>query len=461
MSLGGFFDSTKLTIDSHSFTTSGSEIGGWFYFAVDPGAQYTVTVSAKDAVLDDLLYTMFTSNFTLNPDHSRIGAIDGSQFFFEPYDNDFSDGHGRYWYDGFTLETPSSNQSAFPESEDHELVFNETLNYDFDQSHYPDNFFAMVKVADENKIDPNGEYTWTVNIELGPPSEISDGTSGTGGGDGGQTTGETSGTGGGDGGQTTGGAVDPTSNPIEAGVGVTKIGTSQSEKIVGSKLNDDLQGLGGPDKIKGKKGDDLIDGGEGNDKLLGNAGADTIYGYDGDDKLMGHSGKDYLAGEDGSDRISGGKGADTIFGGFGNDTVKLGGQNDYFYDDSSYDFYGDDDDDFVFGGGGSDYLQSTSGNDTLVGGKGADFFDFIPTSTEGLLLSTAPPSVLTIRDFEVGKDEIWLIESLMPTGADAATLASISEVQGDDLVLTFSTDDQIVVEGITDIYEIADSVYAF
>ncbi len=61
-------------------------------------------------------------------------------------------------------------------------------------------------------------------------------------------------------------------------------------------------------------------GGNGNDALTGGAGADQLFGGNGNDTLNGGDGNDILFGGNGNDTVIGGKGTDTAFLGAGNDT---------------------------------------------------------------------------------------------------------------------------------------------
>ena len=95
--------------------------------------------------------------------------------------------------------------------------------------------------------------------------------------------------------------------------------------ILGSNLNDTINGGNGPDCIIGGGGDDTLTakgggitvllGGPGNDILSGGNGIDYLYGGDGNDTLNGGKGNDYLYGEAGADTLSGGQNTDICDGG--------------------------------------------------------------------------------------------------------------------------------------------------
>jgi Ca2+-binding RTX toxin-like protein len=131
------------------------------------------------------------------------------------------------------------------------------------------------------------------------------------------------------------------------------------EGLIGTSLDDVLDGNAGSNELRGGAGDDILFGGEGSDTLNGGGGFDGAYyneatarvvvylANDGinegdaagdvyidvedasgtafDDILIGTSASNYLYGREGNDRLTGGLGADTMIGGSGDDT--------YFVDD--------------------------------------------------------------------------------------------------------------------------------
>jgi Ca2+-binding RTX toxin-like protein len=127
------------------------------------------------------------------------------------------------------------------------------------------------------------------------------------------------------------------------------IGTNLDDVINGSASGDVLRGGGGNDTIDGLAGTDLIDfsdatggitfllvqsaaatafaaPGLGSDSykniegVIGTNFADTLTGSAAADQLRGGGGNDIIDGAGGNDRISGGLGADTLTGGAGSDT---------------------------------------------------------------------------------------------------------------------------------------------
>lgn len=81
--------------------------------------------------------------------------------------------------------------------------------------------------------------------------------------------------------------------------------------IIGTPLNDILNGTAGADWVFALEGNDTVSTGDGNDIVLGEAG---------NDRLFGGNGNDTLTGGDGADLLQGGTGADIMYGGNGNDT---------------------------------------------------------------------------------------------------------------------------------------------
>lgn len=77
-----------------------------------------------------------------------------------------------------------------------------------------------------------------------------------------------------------------------------------TEKLVGSRLGDDLAGSAAGNRLSGMKGDDTLRGAAGTDMLIGGAGADDLHGEIGSDKL------DSRDSVEGNDLLDGGTGND-------------------------------------------------------------------------------------------------------------------------------------------------------
>ena len=182
-------------------------------------------------------------------------------------------------------------------------------------------------------------------------------------------------------------------------------GTTNGEKLNGTKADDEIYLLSGDDTCTADLGNDVVYGGDGddtiwgrysntvgddgNDTFYGETGNDTLYGGTGNDKLDGGDGNDKLYGQEendtllggvGADYISGGAGEDLMYGGSGDDSIYAGSGNDKAWGGDGNDviwaiFTGelDDGDDTFYGEGGDDKLYGYAGNDTLDGGEGVDY----------------------------------------------------------------------------------------
>ncbi len=175
------------------------------------------------------------------------------------------------------------------------------------------------------------------------------------------------------------------------------------------------------DYVQGTDGDDLIQSGAGNDYINGGDGQDQIFAGSGNDVIYGHNGNDLIYGGSGDDNINGGSGSDTIFGDDGNDFIETG------YHLSTVD-----------GGNGDDVIYadiSRGARHVLTGGEGADSFVFIRESDRD--------SASVITDFDANEDSLDISTFL----SDGGTFAY--EAHGDDVLLSFSTGDTILLEGVT------------
>ena len=145
------------------------------------------------------------------------------------------------------------------------------------------------------------------------------------------------------------------------------------------------------ENVMGSDEDDMITGDTNANRLMGGAGKDTLNGEGGADTLMGG---------DGVDTLNGGTEGDTLMGGAGGDTLN--------------------------GEGGEDTIIGGAGDDTMTGGVGeADTFVFSPADGDG---------VDVITDFEAD-DKI----NLEAFGIEAADLAKLIKVRGDDIIIDLTS----------------------
>lgn len=207
-------------------------------------------------------------------------------------------------------------------------------------------------------------------------------------------------------------------------------------RVVGTSLDDVIEGLEGHDIIQGKEGNDIIHAGArlldtDNDSVFGGAGDDTIFG--------GHGGGIGVFGS-GSDLLKGENGDDDLFGQAGNDTLDGGNDNDRLFGDRGIDSLlggnGDDDlrggseSDFLDGGRGNDILEDDealfpAGNDTLIGGEGNDqLFSQLGVDR---LIGVKP------GDFSAGQFEIDELTSVGNDVRATYVLGDTSRVYYDDL----------------------------
>jgi Ca2+-binding RTX toxin-like protein len=122
-----------------------------------------------------------------------------------------------------------------------------------------------------------------------------------------------------------------TAEKFESGKVLVKIGDTLTEitgcvlatsnVIIGTDLENTLNGTNAADLILALGGNDTVNGNDGDDCLFGNDGNDTITGGNGVDKILGGDGDDVVrlnAAEGQFDRVDGGDGTDEVRGNGGN-----------------------------------------------------------------------------------------------------------------------------------------------
>ncbi|MBJ7519337.1 MAG: hypothetical protein JHC84_06550 [Solirubrobacteraceae bacterium] len=183
--------------------------------------------------------------------------------------------------------------------------------------------------------------------------------------------------------QRLGAGARPNALQVQPGLAI-KRGTEGDDILVGSRLADQLEGLGGNDTLRGFRGNDRLFGGPGNDTLEGGAnndladggeGDDRISTQSGDDTLIGGLGNDVLFGGTGNDRLDGGEGNDYLDGGDGDDEIEGGEGDDRIVEAGLGDdvlLSGGPGNDYIDGGRGGDRIEGGPGNDTLFGRTGAE-----------------------------------------------------------------------------------------
>ena len=229
----------------------------------------------------------------------------------------------------------------------------------------------------------------------------------------------------------------------------------QVNTIVGNELANTLVGGNQADTIRSGAGDDQVLTGGGNDILYGDGGNDNLNGGEGDDLF-------YLDAD--HNTVIGGGGIDTVdYSALSTDihidvdlqlgvTLKTNGNADpqlRFQTDllshienvvaSNQDtiLRGSETDNILTGGSGRDRLTGHGGSDTLTGGAGADTFFF----------TTESAGVDTITDFEAGVDT-FDVSALSLGVSDVNALIAGAEQQGADVLLTFSDNHQVRLQGV-------------
>ena len=190
------------------------------------------------------------------------------------------------------------------------------------------------------------------------------------------------------------------------------------QHLIGTELNDVLEGGEGNDTLDGGPGWDTMLGGAGNDYYIVDDGADVVVEMPGEGVDTVESWADtYIlpvevenlvlaglassgTGNDSDNVITGNDAGNVIAGRAGNDTLLGGAGNDYLSDDG-------DGDDFLDGGSGSDFLTGGGGNDTYLPGLGGQDTVFDPWGIDALRLEgVSPDQVERIR--ESGTDHLLL-----------------------------------------------------
>jgi cysteinyl-tRNA synthetase, unknown class len=111
--------------------------------------------------------------------------------------------------------------------------------------------------------------------------------------------------------------VTPDTQPVTAST--TDASPSPDQRLLGSAVDDVIDGGGGFDYLAGNLGNDVIRANAGNDIVYGEWGRDSIEGGDGNDMLWGNDDDDTLLGGNGDDRLVGDRGDDRLTGGAGRD----------------------------------------------------------------------------------------------------------------------------------------------
>ena len=149
------------------------------------------------------------------------------------------------------------------------------------------------------------------------------------------------------------------------------IGSSGANTLIGSNLNNILNGGGGDDLIFGVAGANSLIGGTGNDSLVSGTGAESMRGDAGNDV--------YIIGDGDLVFEDVGGGTDTVYSSLGvyfmTDNVEIGvvnGGTTIIGTQANNTLIGDGSFNVLSGLGGSDFLVGGDGGDVLIGGDGLD-----------------------------------------------------------------------------------------
>lgn len=235
---------------------------------------------------------------------------------------------------------------------------------------------------------------------------------------------------------------------LKGGEGADKLwGGEGVDRIHGGNRNDQLYGGGGNDKLWGGHGDDLVHAGSGDDLAVGGAGADRIHGHSGDDLIQGGDGRDKIWGNEGIDTIVAEDGDDKVFGGNDGDRIDGGNGNDWLYGQLGEDhLIGGDGNDVLKGGEDRDKLQGGRGDDRIDGGNGNDVLSGAAGNDQ--LWGGAGKDIFefrpnfgrdTVEDYEVGVDKI----NFRGTRAELDDL-QIEQV-GKNTSISWGSDDTLVL----------------
>lgn len=181
---------------------------------------------------------------------------------------------------------------------------------------------------------------------------------------------------------------------------------SSSGSGVNIDLSDGSAESGGDAQGDVLSGIEQIDGSELNDTITADSTGMELQGRGGDDTLTGGSGADSLVGGTGADLLDGGSGDDTIIGGAGADTISGGGSggNNYTQVTNGNVLTGTSGEDAFSWAGGSGNSATIKFNNSPDAGDGDGVADFVVVTT------TDTAGTLTIGDFDIGTDKIYLQE---------------------------------------------------
>ena len=186
-----------------------------------------------------------------------------------------------------------------------------------------------------------------------------------------------------------------------SGIGPFDIRVVNFNNVIGTNLDDVIQGNAFANDLSGERGDDVLQGGKGHDILTGGLGSDRLFGGNGKDTLWGNRGSDSLVGGNGDDVLQGGQGKDIIDG----SGSKLGANDfDQFFGGSNSDLFvlGNTQEKLYLGDGFAAILDFKSGTDKIQLNGSAEEYVFVSDSIillDGDLIATTNSAFDLQSDF--------------------------------------------------------------
>ena len=145
---------------------------------------------------------------------------------------------------------------------------------------------------------------------------------------------------------------------------ITLIGLANTN-VIGSGIDQIIDGNVGDNILHGNGGDDVINGGDGADQIYGGAGADTMNGGSGDDMFFNVQDIDIVSGGDGIDHMTT---AMNVL------ALPADVEDVTFVGSGAFNFTGNDLQNHVIARAGSDMIDGGGGGDRMVGRGGDDTY---------------------------------------------------------------------------------------
>ena len=213
--------------------------------------------------------------------------------------------------------------------------------------------------------------------------------------------------------------INPKNKKNKDASGTGKDTLNSIENLISGNFSDILVGSAVDNQIEGMDGGDNIDGREGNDTLLGGNGNDTLIGGLGNDSLDGGSSNDTA--DFSNNTLAVIARLDTGLATIGNETDALISIENLIGGKGHDQLVGNPDNNIISGGVGNDILNGGNGNDSLDGGEGLDAADYSDKITSvSVTLNGTNSAVVKVNN--VAEDTIKNIENIIGgSGNDTLT----------------------------------------